>query len=189
MRRALLIPVVAAGLAVVLTASTSVSAVSPRPTSSRVTYGGSIRYAEVMLRATDWLRRDVPYSQDNSRAVWDVNRGRRYRTDCSGFVSMAWALDPRQPGFGRAPVTWELPSFAVRIGWRGLRAGDILLKLVPADRALEHVQLFGRWIDPARTKAWVFEESGRAHGMRRTLIVSWLAARSGYAPYRYRRIY
>ena len=186
-RRALYILILAA--VVVLAASGSVSAVPTRPDAGPIRYGGPISYAQVMLRATDWWRRDVPYSQDNSRAVWDVNRGRRYRPDCSGFVSMAWALDPRQPGLGRAPVTWELPSFAVPIAWSSLRGGDILLKLVPADRALEHVRLFGGWLDRARTTAWVFEESGPPDGMRRSLIVSVSAARSGYVPYRYRRIY
>ena len=81
-------------------------------------------------RAADWLRRDVAYSQDNSRAQWDLNRT-RYRPDCSGFVSMAWALDPGRPGLGRAPVTWELPAYATRIRWASLHAGDILLRLEP----------------------------------------------------------
>jgi hypothetical protein len=75
----------AAGTAVALAVSTSVSAVPARPDSSPIRYGGPISYAQVMLRAADWLRRDVPYSQDNNQAVWDVNRGRRYRADCSGI--------------------------------------------------------------------------------------------------------
>jgi hypothetical protein len=190
MRRAVHILIVAAvGASMVVAVSTSAAAVPPQALSSPARYGGPISYARVMLRGADWLRRDVPYSQDNSRAVWDVDRGRRYRADCSGFVSMAWGLDPRESGLGRAPVTWELPSYAVRIRWSALRGGDILLRLLPANRGLEHVQLFARWVDPSRTRAWVYEESARKHGMRRNLIVNVSAARSGFVPYRYRHIY
>jgi hypothetical protein len=136
-----------------------------------------------MARAGDWLRRKLPYSQDNGRAQWDVNRGRRYRLDCSGFVAMAWALDPHDRG--RAPVTWELPAVSRRIAWSELRRGDILLRLVPSDRGVEHVRLVQ---GPAsRTSVWVLEESAGAGGMRRT-TADLATARRLYHPYRYRRI-
>jgi hypothetical protein len=137
------------------------------------------------VRAADWLRRDIPYSQSNSDARWDLNRGRRYRPDCSGMVSMAWALDPT--GIGRALVTWELPTVSSRIGWRNLRRGDILLRLVPGNRALEHVQLVQAWANPAHTRVWIIEQSGTATDMRRR-VVTISAIRAAYAPYRYNRI-
>lgn len=152
-----------------------------------VRYGGPIDRTQVMVRGLDWLRRDIAYSQDNRKARWDLNRGRRYRPDCSGFVSMAWAIDTRRPGLGRALVTWELPGISTRVSWARLRRGDILLHLNPANRAREHVQLFAGWVDPGRTRAWVLEQSSTAHGMRRKAVVL-AAARRGYLPYRYRRI-
>ena len=173
-------------------AAAAAALVGPAPSQaasggSAVVYDRPISRTQVMVRALDWLRRGVSYSQDNRRASWDLNRGRRYRPDCSGFVSMAWAIDPRRPGLGRALVTWELPTVSTRIRWSQLRRGDILLRLDPVHRANEHVRLFAGWVDAARTRAWVIEQSGRAHGMRRQAVVL-SAARRGYLPYRYRRI-
>ncbi|WP_203839680.1 hypothetical protein [Winogradskya humida] len=148
-------------------------------------YGGRISRNQTIVRAADWLRRDIPYSQSNSDARWDLNRGRRYRPDCSGMVSMAWALDPT--GIGRALVTWELPTVSSRIGWRDLSRGDILLRLVPGNRALEHVQLVQAWANPAHTRVWIIEQSGTATDMRRR-VVTISAIRAAYAPYRYNRI-
>ena len=151
-----------------------------------VVYGGRISSATVMRRAADWLRRDIPYSQDNRNARWDLGRGRHYRPDCSGFVSMAWALETRR--LGRALVTWELPSVSTRIGWNRLRAGDILLRLVPGNRARGHVVLFQAWVDASRTRFWIIEQSGLRFGMRRKTVTV-AGVRNAFHPYRYRRIY
>jgi hypothetical protein len=158
-------------------------AAPPRPI---VVYGGPITRATVLARAHDWLRRRVRYSQDNGKARWDRDRGRRYRPDCSGFICMAWAIDSRDPRYGRALTTWELRPLCVPIGWDALRPGDILLRTGP-DRARDHVRLFQAWAGPARTVAWVIESSGKAGGMRRRTVTVARAARH-YAPHRYRRI-
>ncbi|MEV8509114.1 hypothetical protein AB0368_30355 [Actinoplanes sp. NPDC051475] len=151
-------------------------------------YGGPISRTQVMIRALDWLRRDIPYSQDNGKARKDINGGRRYRPDCSGFISMAWAIDTRQPGLGRALTTWELPRVSTRVRWTAMRRGDILLHLVPGNRAEEHVRLMQTWADAAHTRAVIIEQSGRTTGMRRR-VVTVSEARGRYLPYRYRRIY
>jgi len=152
-----------------------------------ITYGGRISRNQVIARAADWLRRDIPYSQDNDDARWDANRGRRYRPDCSGMVSMAWALDTLRAGPGRALVTWELPTVSRRVGWNEMRRGDILLHLAPGNRAEEHVRLIQAWANPARTRVWIIEQSGRTHDMRRR-VVAVSAARELYQPYRYHQI-
>lgn len=158
------------------------------PVSPGPAYEGRISSAVVMRRAADWLRRDIPYSQDNREARWDVGHGRRYRPDCSGFVSMAWALDPRLPGRGRALTTWELPRVSTRIGWTQLRPGDILLRLAPGNRAKGHVVLFEAWVDAAKTRFWIVEQSGPAYGMRRKTVTV-AGVRGPFQPYRYRRIF
>jgi hypothetical protein len=174
----------------VLVAVVAVVAPAPAPASARpaaaVVYGGPIRRTAILFRAMDWLRRGVPYSEDNRRAVWDVNRGRQYRPDCSGFVSMAWALDPRR--LGRAPVTWEFPQYAVPIRWASLASSDVLLHLVPADRGVEHVQLFERWAGTAHRTMVIVESSSSFGGMRRRLVTSRASAGAGYVPYRYRNV-
>lgn len=182
MTRAITLVVVAV-LAVIIPAPPAALA---RP--ATVVYGGPITQGQILVRAMDWVRRGVAYSQDNRRAVWDVNRGRQYRPDCSGFVSMAWALDPRLPGLGRAPVTWELPRYAVPVRWATLASGDMLLHLVPADRGVEHVQLFERWAGTARRTMVIVESSSQAGGMRRRLVTTSASAGVGYAPYRYRNV-
>lgn len=175
---------VALVMATVLSPAVPASAAPPPAVRA---YDAPIGRTQVMLRALDWLRRDIPYSQDGRLARWDAGQGRRYRPDCSGFVSMAWALDPRRPGLGRAPVTWELPQYATRVSWNRLRRGDILLRLVPSNRAAEHVQLFAGWAGSARRSAWVIEQSGTRYDMRRRTVVV-AQARRTYLPYRYRRI-
>ncbi len=183
--------VVAACAALMLSVLVAVVAPAPAMAAARsaaVVYGGAIRRTQVLIRAMNWLRRDVPYSEDNRRAEWDINRGRPYRPDCSGFVSMAWALDPRRPGLGRAPVTWELPQYAAPIRWATLASGDALLRLVPADRGVEHVQLFERWAGTAHRTMVIVESSSSAGGMRRRLVTTLASAGAGYAPYRYRNV-
>lgn len=158
-----------------------------QPATPATVYGGRISSTVVMLRAADWLRRDIPYSQDNRKARWDRNRGRAYRPDCSGFVSMAWAIETRRPGPDRALVTWELPGVSTPIAWARLRPGDILLRLVPGNRAKGHVVLFQAWADKTRTRAWIIEENGPRYGMRRKTVTV-AGVRNAFRPYRYRRI-
>ena len=45
----------------------------------------------IIARAQSWVAAQVPYSQSN----YYTNQYGTYRTDCSGFVSMAWAWDSR----------------------------------------------------------------------------------------------
>ncbi|WP_153040632.1 hypothetical protein [Actinoplanes sp. TFC3] len=173
----------------ILTLATAgaVLAAPPPAAAAAVHYGGTITRNQVIARAADWLRRGIQYSQSNADARWDVNRGRRYRPDCSGMVSMAWAIDPAAPGLGRALVTWEIPAVANRVRWADVRRGDALLHLVPRDRSQEHVQLVQAWANPARTRLWVIEQSSRRYDMRRK-VVTIAAVRSAYQPYRYRWI-
>ena len=177
------------GLSVVAVLALAGPVPAPAPAAAALpatVYGGRISSATVMRRAANWLRRDIAYSQDNRRARWDLGHGRRYRPDCSGFVSMAWALETR--GAGRALVTWELPRVSTRIGWSRLRPGDILLRLVPENRARGHVVIFQAWVDRTRTRAWIIEQSGREFGMRRKTVTV-AGVRNAFHPYRYRRIY
>lgn len=65
-----------------------------------------------------------------------------YRTDCSGYVSMAWAL-----GFSASTMT--LGSYSHQITKDQLQEGDILLY------AGEHTLIFYAWYDSSKTKYWV----------------------------------
>lgn len=97
----------------------------------------AIDRAEVMRRATSWIRHRVPYSQSR------YHKG--YRQDCSGFVSMAWNL-------GRSYTTRSISSRATRIGVSQLRRGDAVL-------IRGHVSLFGGWKNRRAREYWAFEET------------------------------
>lgn len=82
-------------------------------------YGGPISRTEVIKRAKDWWDRKVPYSR--SAYAWDINKGKKYRTDCSGFVSMTWKLTTSRN-------TSTLDEVATKISWANLRPGDMILR-------------------------------------------------------------
>jgi hypothetical protein len=105
------------------------------------TVGGRISRSEVLLRARDWIHFAVPY--DVNRTAPDRN-GRRYRTDCSGFVSMALHLtsSPSTVGLGSSSLTTP-------IAVSNLQPGDIMN--VPLAGPSGHVRLFLAWTNTART--------------------------------------
>ncbi len=58
----------------------------------------------IVGRAQAWIKEQVPYSESR----WHSDAYGSYRTDCSGYVSMAWALPTSY-------VTWTLPQIALRL--------------------------------------------------------------------------
>jgi len=136
-------------------------------------YGGTITRSEVLARAKNWWDRKVPYSQ--SAYAWDVNHGKTYRTDCSGFVSMTWKLTSSR-------TTETLDNVSARISWANLKPGDMVL------RAGHHVKLFEKWTSSAKTSMWIYEEGSTATDMdHETVSVSYLKD-NGFLPWRYNNI-
>ena len=100
-----------------------------------------------MQRGFSWLDANVPYSQSRSY--------KGYRTDCSGFVSMAWNLGTsyNTASFmgGGAPVrqvAWDQMMPADAFGKRG------------------HIMLFLGWNDAAHKNACVLEQASTASDMQ-----------------------
>lgn len=84
----------------------------------------------ILQRAAKWIRNPVPYSQ----TAWKDG----HRTDCSGFVSMAWGrgdfttaeLPPRDPNSRIArEIDWSdlEPGDAVARGWNPVSDGHVML--------------------------------------------------------------
>lgn len=97
------------------------------------TSGRQITREEILSRAGSWLHPAVPYRQS---AYKDG-----YRTDCSGYVSMAWKTDGNF-------WTGDLNTIAVAISYGDLRPGDILLYHNGANPVNgSHVVLFDHWTD------------------------------------------
>ena len=103
-------------------------------------------------RARSWVEANVGYSGSN----YFTNEYGTYRTDCSGYVSMAW-------GLGSSYTTVTLPSVSYAIAKDALEAGDILNNPLPGTSG--HVVLFAGWANAERSEYYAYEESpsGGAH--------------------------
>ncbi len=125
---------------------------------------------DVLARARTWTDAGITYDQ--------LGYHEGYRTDCSGFVSMAWALPENL-------TTWRIPLVAEPIEKEELRAGDVLVDATSDNR---HCVIFERWADPTRTRYWALESSGRPdlhRAVRRVVPYPYEINAEHYVPYRY----
>jgi len=122
----------------------------------------------IIKRAQSWVDLRVPYSQ---RVLFEG-----HRTDCSGFVSMAWGL----PGPGR--TTREFAAISTTITREQLQPGDIMLK--PGT----HVAIFAGWTNPERTEWRSLEQSGSNERAVSRLIRYPFWNETGYTPRRFNRL-
>jgi hypothetical protein len=139
---------------------------------AKMKYGAPIKRAKVIARAKNWYSRNVPYSQQ--AFAWDVNKGKKFRTDCSGFVSMSWALKESRN-------TRNLDGVSYRINWSSLKPGDMVLRK-------GHVQLFEKWANKSRTSFWIYEEGSTASDMNHYKVKVSKAKSGGYKPWRYNKV-
>lgn len=131
---------------------------------------GALDRDDVIERAQSWTEIGVPYSQ------LDYRHG--YRTDCSGFVSMAWNLPENL-------TTWRIPLVAERIDKDELAPGDVLLDHTSDNR---HVVIFERWANASRTRYIGLECTGQQQVMgslRRELPYPYRINAKHYKPWRY----
>jgi hypothetical protein len=126
---------------------------------------------DAIARAQSWVDAGVGYSMSGSY----TNHLGTYRTDCSGFVSMAW-------GLGTSHTTVTLPSVSFPIARDDLRPGDILLN--PAPGASGHVVLFAGWADESRTRYYAYEQSPSSGANFTTIPYPYWSGYGSYAPYR-----
>lgn len=121
-------------------------------------------FAETTLsRARLWIAAEMPYcggpngghdlicggtcERDGTakKSDWD-----KYRSDCSGFVSWAWGLEP--PGRTTSTLAPYDTEESVLVKVDDLAPGDAL-------NSGHHVMLFGGWTDRAAGKATILQES------------------------------
>ncbi|MGW6930095.1 FG-GAP-like repeat-containing protein [Lentzea sp. NPDC054927] len=105
---------------------------------------GPITRSEVLTRSQSWIAARVPYNQNASYS----NQYGTYRTDCSGYVSMTWALS-------RSRTTFDLPQIMHTIPRGDLKPGDVLFQ---HNDNIQHIALFVGWDDNAKTRPIVREE-------------------------------
>ena len=144
------------------------------PSSAPYPEGPPISASKILSRAADWIRARVPYSQEKFHS--DING--TYREDCSGLTSMAWDLD-------YSLSTSTLPKVATEVtsGFKGIEPGDIILK------SGDHVFIFVKWANSARTRATVDEEAGlkSTSGSGATMKTFGLKTFKGYKIYHYKK--
>lgn len=138
---------------------------------------GTITRAQVLARATLWhphTGRRVPYSQ--------LTTHDGYRTDCSGYVSMALSLG--KPG----PITVGLASNAVStpIAMAQLQPGDLVID-ASGDNHTRHALIFVRWADGRHSSYWEYEQRGGYGTDYRTRTYG-LVAGSEYHAYRPKKL-
>lgn len=127
---------------------------SPRNVGTRSRLGSPMRRSEIIERAESWLQPSVPYSTTK----FHHNEFGIYRTDCSGYVSMAWGLPDVPPNRRGGLDTLGLATVSEPIERDELRAGDVLLR-TEGSRLIRHVAVFHEWADDDRTAYWGFEQS------------------------------
>lgn len=129
-----------------------------------------IRHA--VKRAQSWVDAHVPYSQSSTY----TNRYGTYRQDCSGYVSLAWALSSSY-------TTATLPNVSSAISEADLRRGDVLLHLATR-RISGHVVMFDRWADSAHTSYVAYEETPSGGAVHHTIPYPYWSGHGSYTPYR-----
>ena len=154
----------------------------------------------VLERAQVWVLAKVPYSQKRAATVegsliptstpGHLYAG--YRTDCSGYVSMAFNLRTKS-GAPYSLSTATLRPRLTPIAKADLRPGDVILR--PNDLVIDgkrvaygHAVVFGGWTDSTQASYVGYHESSSQKGAVRSTIqygVSGFGSAIGFAPYRY----
>ncbi|KAL5335519.1 hypothetical protein BJX70DRAFT_410403 [Aspergillus crustosus] len=143
-------------------------------------YNGEITRDEILSRGQYWVSKQVPYSMT---ATYPDQQGRKYRTDCSGFVSMA--LHATSPGFN----TVSLPDIAKAISWDDILPGDFVGTLGSGTGgAAGHVTLFHSWAGSDKKEYVTLECRGTYGCVKYQRPVGWKVGGFTAKPYRYIRV-
>lgn len=126
----------------------------------------AITRASVLARAQSWIDIPVKYSQ--------THYYKGYRTDCSGFTSMAWKTT--RSGHAYSYTTRSLQSISTSIPADALLPGDAMV------RYDHHAQIFYGWLDATHTYYVVYEQTGPNAKITVQNMADNLAR--GYIPYR-----
>jgi len=158
--------------------------VAPQAASATVTH---IDRGTILARAQKWVDLHVPYSQTAWRTPSGVaaTRTTGYRMDCSGFVSMSWALLDVD-GRPLSLTTSTLPSVSTPIIKSQLQPGDMMLTTSAAP--YRHALIFGGWYDAAKTKYYAYEESSSQKGAVKRVTPYPYWSGTPYTPWRYKNV-
>ncbi|GAA1402880.1 hypothetical protein GCM10009639_46840 [Kitasatospora putterlickiae] len=116
------------------------------PSATMTTLAPQMTRSQVLARAASWYGIGLQYSGTSTY--------QGYRTDCSGYASMAWQLS--KPGLD---TTKYVPNGAAHWISKGeLKPGDALLDDDAGDDG--HIVIFERWTDSSQTSYMGYEFTG-----------------------------
>jgi hypothetical protein len=142
-----------------------------------VTPLATITRAKVLANAKTWhphTAQRVPYSQSKTH--------NGYRTDCSGYASMALALG--KPGLNTVGLAGSATS--KRIAMSQLKPGDLIIDATGTSNT-RHVVIFEKWANTAHSSYWEYEQRGSYGTDHRTRTYG-LPSGSQYHAYRPKKI-
>jgi hypothetical protein len=125
-----------AAAALALPAASATAAPAARPAAQDVSTVATITRAQVIARAETWhphTAQRVPYSQHKTHGG--------YRTDCSGYASMALAL----PKPGPNTVALATKTYTTPIAMSALQTGDLVIDATGTNNT-RHVVIFHKWV-------------------------------------------
>jgi hypothetical protein len=147
------------------------------PAAAQAKAAAKISRAQVIANAKTWhphTAQRVPYSQAKTH--------NGYRTDCSGYASMALALG--KPGLNTVGLAKS--SVTTRISMSQLKQGDLIIDAT-GNSNTRHVVIFEKWANTAHTSYWEYEQRGSYGTDHRTRTYG-LAKGSEYHAYRPKKI-
>jgi hypothetical protein len=154
------------------TAGSTNLAVQAAAQDNAVTPLATITRAKVIANAKTWhphTAQRVPYSQSKTH--------NGYRTDCSGYASMALGLG--KPGLNTVGLAGS--SVSTRIKMSQLKQGDLIIDATGTSNT-RHVVIFEKWANSAHTSYWEYEQRGSYGTDHRTRTYG-LASGSEYHAY------
>lgn len=152
----------------------------PRSSERHLVLGPGITRSQIIERARSWLRPSVAYSQNG----FHQNEYGIYRTDCSGFVSMAWALPGKPANRNGGLDTIGLAAVSYVIEKYELLSGDVLI-CTEGTNLTRHVAIFDEWFGGRDNAYWGFEQAGGTGTVHREINYPYDYTTNGYRVSRY----
>jgi len=159
-----------AGATVFIPVAAARAAAAPAAASSPV--APAISGAQVIARAETWhphTAQRIPYSQSAYHGG--------YRTDCSGYASMALGL--AAPGLNTVGLASRSVSTPIAPG--ALVTGDLIIDAT-GNSNTRHVVIFQKWTNPSHSAYWAYEQRG-GYGTDHRILTYGLSAGSQFHPY------
>ncbi len=145
----LLLPMVIAAAIAAPFPGTAVAA--PAHAAPSVVHPNAYSPATTIARAKTWLTaingHQVPYSQTTTYGG--------YRTDCSGYASMALSLAKPGPN----TVGLATTTYTKKIAMANLKRGDLVIDSTGTSTT-RHAVIFDKWTSAAHSAYWVYEQEG-----------------------------